>query len=119
MMQKNKQAEGNSVYEEMNWAFLQMQKGIPEVEVYERFGSRVGLVHYKKLMSMFVSDLRRGSTNLLEVMNGEMLQAWDEQKRAARQRGERIGTKLLLPMMGMLGVVFMIILVPAFLSFQL
>ena len=119
MMQKNKQAEGHPVYEEMNWAFLQMQKGIPEVEVYEGFGNRVGLVHYKKLMSMFVSDLRRGSTHLLENMNGEMLQAWDEQKRAAKQRGERIGTKLLLPMMGMLGVVFMIILVPAFLSFQL
>ena len=119
MMQKNKRLEGHPIYEEMNWVFLQMQKGISEAESYERFGSRVGLVHYKKLMSMFISDLRRGSTNLLEAMNAEMLQAWDEQKRAARQRGERIGTKLLVPMMGMLGVVFMIILVPAFLSFQL
>ena len=119
MMQKNKRMEGHPVYEEMNWAFLQMQKGIPETEIYERFGNMVGLVHYKKLMAMFVSDLRRGSTHLLEAMNAEMLQAWDEQKRTARQRGERIGTKLLIPMMGMLGVVFMIILVPAFLSFQL
>lgn len=114
-----KQGQKKAVYEEMSWALKEMQKGIPELEVYEKFGERAGQVHYKKLTALFVSDKRRGSINLLEAMEQEMFQAWEEQKRKTRQQGEKIGTKLLVPMMGMLAVVFIMILVPAFLSFQL
>ena len=105
------------VYEEMKWAIRQMQKGSAELEVYESFGRRVGLVHYKKLMALFISDKRKGSRNLLEAMNEEMLQAWEEKRRKAKQQGEQVGTKLLVPMMGMLMIVFVMIIVPAFLSF--
>ena len=104
---------------EMSWAIREMQKGISELSVYEEFAARVGLIHYKKLMTMFISHKRRGGTDLLESMNQEMLLAWEEKKRKLRQQGEKIGTKLLIPMMGMLAVVFVIILVPAFLSLQL
>lgn len=116
---QKKQGEKKAVYEEMFRSFQEMQKGISELEVYEKFGIRTGLVSYKKLMSLFISDQKRGSIRLLEAMEREMYQAWEEQKRKTRQQGEKIGTKLLIPMMGMLAVVFLIILVPAFLSFQL
>ena len=118
-MERRKTGEAGVFLEEMNWALKEMQKGIPELEVYEAFGQRIGLVHYKKLMAMFVSQKKRGSGNLLEAMNEEMLQAWEEKKRKTRQQGEKISTKLLLPMMGMLLVVFVMILVPAFMSFQM
>lgn len=114
-----KQEKKKVIYEEMNWALKEMQKGVSELEVYEKFGERVGQIHYKKMMALFISDKRRGSINLLEAMEQEMFQAWEEQKRKTRQQGEKIGTKLLVPMMGMLAVVFIMILVPAFLSFQL
>lgn len=107
------------VYGELQFSLRQIQQGVSELEVYERFGARVGLIHYKKLMTLFVLDKKRGSINLLEAMNQEMLQAFEEQKRRTRQQGEKAGTKLLVPMMGMLAVVFIMILVPAFLSFQL
>lgn len=111
--------EFRPVYEEMHKAVLEMQRGIPELEVYERFGKTTGLTSYKKLMALFILEKRRGSTNLLEAMNQEMLQAWELQKRNTKQQGEKAGTKLLIPMMGMLAVVFVMILVPAFLSFRL
>lgn len=114
-----KQEKKKAIYEEMSWALKEMQKGVSELEVYEKFGERVGQIHYKKMMALFISDKRRGSINLLEAMEQEMFQAWEEQKRKTRQQGEKIGTKLLAPMMGMLAVVFIMILVPAFLSFQL
>lgn len=119
LMYRRWEPRENVLYQELSWGLRQMQKGVLEMEVYEQFGIRVGQVHYKKLMALFISDKRRGSINLLEAMNQEMLQAWDEQKRKTRQQGEKIGTKLLIPMMGMLGVVFIMVLVPAFLSFQL
>lgn len=111
--------ENHPVYEEMSRAMRQMQQGVSELEVYEKFGTKVGSVYYKKLMSLFILEKKRGSTNLLEAMTQEMLQSLKEQKQMTRQRGEKTGAKLLLPMMGMLGVVFIMILVPAFLSFQL
>ena len=39
-----------------------------------------------------------------------------QEKAHIRQKGEQAGTKLLLPMMGMLFLVFAILLVPAFQS---
>lgn len=119
LLSKGKPEADSPAMQELNWGYREMQKGVSEVVVYERFGVKVGQVHYKKLMSMFISDQKRGSIKLLASMNQEMLQAWEEQKRKTKQQGEKIGTKLLLPMMGMLAVVFVIILVPAFLSFQL
>ena len=106
-----------ALFQELNWGFLQMQKGVSELEVYEAVGARFGNVHYKKLMAMFISDRKRGSVNLLDAMNQEMLSAWEEQKRKSRQHGEKIGTKLLIPMMGMLGIVLVIVMMPALLSF--
>lgn len=114
---KNESEEIPLVYQEMNHTLKEMQKGVSELEAYENFGNRAGQVHYKKLVALFVSHKKRGSIDLIDAMNREMLQAWEEQKRKTRQQGEKIGTKLLVPMMGMLAVVFIIILVPAFLSF--
>lgn len=119
LLYRRKEDTQNIVFQELNWGLMQMQKGVPELEVYEVFGIRTGLVHYKKMMAIFISDRKRGSVNLLDAMNQEMLLAWEEKKRKTRQHGEKIGTKLLIPMMGMLGIVFVIILVPAFLSFEL
>lgn len=119
LLSREKISETDSIYKEMNRSLQELQKGMSELEVYEQFGRRVGLIHYKKLMALFISEKKRGSVNLLDGMNQEMLHAWEEQKRKTKQQGEKIGTKLLLPMMGMLAVVFIMILVPAFLSFQL
>lgn len=116
-MQKRKGMPEKVIDEELRWGLREMQKGVPELYVYECFGQRVGEIHYKKLMALFISDKKRGTIPLLDTMNQEMLLAWEEQKRKTRQQGEKIGTKLLLPMMGMLSVVFLIVLIPAFLSF--
>ncbi len=119
LLYRGKPEANRPILQEMNRSYLEMQKGISELEVYEKFGIRVGHIYYKKLMALFISDKKRGSINLLDALNQEMLQAWEEQRRRAKQQGEKIGTKLLAPMMGMMAVVFIMILVPAFLSFQI
>ena len=116
-MNKAQGLENTPISQEMNWALRELQKGSSELMVYEQFGSRIGLIHYKKLMALFISDKRRGNRNLLEVLNDEMLQAWEEKRRSAKIQGEQVGTKLLIPMLGMMSVVFVIIIVPAFLTF--
>ena len=49
----------------------------------------------------------------------EAIQSFENRKSTAKRLGEEAGTKLLMPMLGMLAVVFIIVMIPAFLSMQL
>ena len=51
------------------------------------------------------------------MLESEAVSAFEERKKDARIQGERASAKLLMPMMLMLLVVFVIVMVPAFLSF--
>jgi len=52
-------------------------------------------------------------------LEAEMWQAFEERKALAKRQGEEAGTKLLLPMMGMLVVVMVIVIAPALMSMQM
>ena len=54
-----------------------------------------------------------------ELLETEMWQAFENRKALARKQGEEAGTKLLLPMIGMLGVVMVIVIAPALMSMQM
>ena len=105
------------LYEEMLFSVRELENGIPEREVYESFGKRVGIAKYRKLMGLLCNHLQKGNKNLLQVLQGEMELALEDRKKAARTIGEEMSTKLLLPMMLMLLIVIIVIMVPAFQMF--
>ena len=107
------------VYEEMCITHREMQSGIPEAEAYERFGKRCGLAMYMKLGALLSQNVKKGSRGFGEILKLESIQAFENRKRIAKQMGEEASTKLLLPMFGMLAVVMVMVIVPAFLSIQL
>ncbi len=107
------------VYEEMKVAMIEMQGGVPEAEVYERFGKRCGLTVYIKFGALLSQNLRKGSKGISEILRVEAIQSFENRKSMAKRQGEEAGAKLLIPMMGMLAVVFIMIMVPAFLTMQL
>ena len=45
--------------------------------------------------------------------------SWEETFALGKKMGEEAGTKMLLPMMGLLCIVFGIVMVPALLSFRI
>ena len=104
------------VYEEMSIALKEMRGGISEGEAYERFGKRCELTNYMKLGALLSQNLRKGSKGLAALLQVEAIQAFENRKSLAKQRGEEAGTKLLMPMMGMLAVVLIMVMVPAFLT---
>lgn len=108
-----------SAYEEMRTTYHEMQSGIPEAEAYERFGQRCKVVLYMKFGALLSQNLRKGSKGLAELLKMESIQAFEHQKSMAKRMGEEASTKLLLPMFGMLAVVMVMVIVPAFLSIQL
>lgn len=118
--ERQKESMGEqTVYEEMLTTLREMQGGVPEAECYERFGKRCGVTTYVKFGTMLSQNLRKGSKGVSDSLRMEAIQSFENRKSTAKRLGEEAGTKLLMPMLGMLAVVFIMVMVPAFLSMQL
>jgi len=116
---KRKKEGGKKQYvcEELLLAVRKMENGMPESEALKFFGERCNLFCYKKLVSLILHNLKRGSDGLIDSLMSESRNAFEERKQTARKSGEEAGTKLLLPMMLMMGIVLVIIVIPAYFSF--
>ena len=118
--QRNRQKyhmKERAAYEEIVKTCREMEGGVYEADAYERMGKRCKISQYKILSVLLVQNLRKGNQNILELLEREAASAGEERKREARVRGEEASVKLLLPMIMQLMVVFVILMVPAFLSF--
>lgn len=106
-----------SVYEEVLRTCREMESGTTELQAYENFGRRCRLSQYKKCASLLSQNVRKGTGGLLEALNQEAVNAFEERKALARRKGEEAQTRLLVPMLMMLVVVMILIMVPACFSF--
>ena len=102
-------------YEEMARAYNEMQNGLAEKEAYVQFGKRCGLSPYIRFGNLLEQNLRRGTKGLVEGLEHEVWEAFEERKALIVKLGEEAGTKLLLPMILLLGIVIAISIIPAFL----
>jgi pilus assembly protein TadC len=112
--QTKRQEKKQYVYEEMLISVYEMENGMSEARAYELFGKRTGLLQYMKFCTLIVQNLKKGSDDLLHILEYEVADAFRERKESAKALGEEAGTKLLLPMMLMLVIVFVLILYAAF-----
>lgn len=117
--QQNEDKTERVVYEEMRTTLHEMQGGIAEAEAYERFGKRCGTTAFLKFGTLLSQNLRKGGKGMSEILRVEAIQSFENRKSTAKRLGEEAGTKLLMPMLGMLAVVLIMVMVPAFLTMQL
>lgn len=96
----------------------EMDRGVAEVTAYERLGEKTGLLPYRTLSALLVQHLQKGSRGIELMLEEEAEKAQEMRKQQARVQGEQASTKLLFPMVLMLLVVFVILLVPAWISFS-
>ncbi len=104
-------------YEELLKSYYEMESGVMEERAYENFGRRCGHPKYRTLATLLAQNLRRGNRQLLELLEKESSEAFEERKRYARVQGEAAATRLLIPMVLMLLIVLVILIVPACISF--
>lgn len=116
---KEKQRSGRiqPVYEEILCTGRELGTGASETEAYERFGKRCGLTEYVRLSALLSQNLRKGSISLSARLKEEADAALKEQINQSRRIGEEVSTRLLIPMVMMLGIVMVMIMIPAFGSF--
>ena len=105
-------------YEEMLITVNELKLGASESTAYENYGRRVGVLPYIRFCSLVTQNLKKGNKGFTELLKQEAIIAFEERKEIAKRLGEEAGTKLLIPMMLILIIVFMIILIPAFISFR-
>ena len=95
----------------------EMESGVSELDAYEHFGQRCGLLSYSRFCSLLSQNLRKGNRELLSALRQEAEEAFENRRNIARKMGEEAGTRLLFPMIIMLAVTMVIIIIPAYRSF--
>lgn len=113
---REKGGEKRFLYEEICIMSREIKDGVSEVEVLEHFGKRCRLLPYLRFSSIMKQNLKKGAEGILQILEKESLEALEQRKQRVLQLGEKAGTKLLFPMMLMLGIVMAIIMVPAFMT---
>lgn len=106
-------------YEEMLTTSHELKLGLPENLAYEQYGRRIGLISYIKFGSLISQNLKKGNKGFTELLMKEAIEAFEDRKEIAKRLGEEAGTKLLVPMLLMLIIVFLMIMIPAFWSFRI
>lgn len=103
--------------EELKITKAELDNGGSETVVYEEFGRRIGVLAYRRMASLLTRNVSKGVQGMRTLLLQEAKEVMAQERATIRQKGEQAGTKLLLPMMGLLFLVFAILLVPAFQTF--
>ena len=113
-----KPKEVRKAYEILVEACHEMDRGLGEREVYARMGEKMGLLPYRTLSALLIQHLQKGSRGMEHLLEEEAAKAQEMRQQQARVLGEQASTRLLFPMILMLVVVFVLMLVPAWISFS-
>ncbi len=104
-------------YEEMLYSCNELSAGVSEGAVYEHFGRRSGMQEYARFAAMLGQNLKKGNSALLLRLREEGDKAMQENLQFRKKLGEEAETKLLVPMIMMMGMVMLLVMIPAFTAF--
>ena len=111
--------EESLLYEEMLKVSREIEDGESERLAYEKFGERTGLYSYHRFVRLLVQNLQKGTRGLCALLEQETETAFEERRMLARKLGEEAGTKMLFPLILMMGIVMAIVLMPAIIGFMM
>jgi hypothetical protein len=110
--------KGNSILnDEIKYTINEIQSGISEEESYYELGRRLNISVYMKITSLLSQNIKKGTKDILDMLMTEEASALQFRKELAKKKGEEASTKLLFPMIILLGIVMIIVVMPVFLSF--
>lgn len=116
---KNHLVKEKPAYEEMLATSHEMQDGGSERTAFQNFSERVGIGEYHRLARILVQSIQKGSKGICGMLEQESADAFESRKLMARKLGEEASTKMMIPLMLMLGIVMAMIMVPAMMGVQM
>lgn len=113
---KKTKTETKPLYEEMDLAVRRMGQGYTEEEALTEFGKRAGLNEYLRFIGTLESQRKNGKAELLAFLRDEANGALEKSLTVAKRRGEKMSSKLLIPMILLFAIVLALLIIPAFIS---
>lgn len=105
--------------EEMLVTMRAMEGGESERTAYQNFAERIGLRPYYRLIRILIQNLEKGSVGLCRQLQRESETAFAERTMLARKLGEEASTKMIFPLIMMMGIVMAIVIAPAIIGFSI
>ncbi len=94
----------------------QIKDGVSEIRALDDLAREAKIKEYRKLVLLLQQNQKKGNQHVIEQLEKEDIEAFEMRKAMAKRAGEEASTKLLLPMIGMLGVMMLILVIPAILT---
>lgn len=100
-------------FEMVSYLYRQMSDGVSEYQALGNFGKQSERMEYRRLALLLQQNQKKGNDRLGVLLEKENMEAFEMRKNLAKKAGDEASTKLLIPMLGMLGIVFIILIIPA------
>lgn len=92
--------------------------GYSFAQALEHFAASADEMEYWKLANLLHQGMLHGNQGVAEGLKIEVQRVQEEKRRQSKIRGEQISTALIVPMMLQLGIIFVLIMIPAFSGFE-
>lgn len=103
-------------YEEMVVTSYEIQDGVSERTAFQKFGERTGVGEYHRFSRILVQSMQKGNKGICQMLEQESEDSFENRRLIAKKLGEEASTKMLVPLMMMMGIVMAVIMVPALLN---
>ncbi len=94
-----------------------MGNGMAESAVYSRLAENAPVREYRTMGLLLSRGIRKGNDETVRLLELSEAEAFEERRKAARVLGEEAETKMIFPMILLMGVVFALLMVPAMTAF--
>ena len=94
-----------------------MGNGLPENAAYSRLAENAPVREYRTMGLLLSRGIRKGNDETVRLLELSEAEASEERRKAARILGEEAETKMIFPMLLLMGVVFALLMVPAWAAF--
>lgn len=93
-----------------------IMEGENELKAYQDFGEQVAVPEYRRFMALIIQNIRKGTYQMSEMLNLMAKEAYAEQLRQVRIQGEKVSTRLLIPMAVLLCLILVMVITPAIIT---
>lgn len=118
--QKQKDRDGQKKYafERILLMEQQMNNGVSQREACYNWGMQFKTSSYQKLSLILIQSFTKGARDAAMLMETEEREAFSKRIDKAKKEGEEASTRLLFPMILLLGEVMLLVMYPALIRFQ-
>ena len=104
------------LYHELAYSVHMMEMGSTDEEALNHMAMRCNTAQMRRFVSVIIQNLHRGGSDVILALQSIGDEQWQERKDAAMKVSAEADTKLLFPMMLMLGAVIVMTVAPAVMS---